>query len=332
MKPLFSACIAAVIVSFAFGQAGHGRGRLTGFVIDEEGVPIALARVILRFLEFEETRGREFTAPKFTIREPAVIKTVTDKKGRWYFNGLAGGTWEVNASGKGYVSAIHTCRVRELSENPVIRLRLEKMKEGYYILAPEILEKANEFFWLGEFEKALALYLNYLEKDPGAVMVVLVVGDCWRHVGDTMKAIEAYQTVVEKISGDPIHKDILARAFAGIAECYYDDGDKENALKYLQLSVQTSQSSDLVAATLGDLLFMMGRTEEAIKSYLIAIQIAPNRGLLQYRLGLVYLNKGDYEHAKACFIKVLDLEPGSELATQAQIILNDLSKRKEEIC
>jgi tetratricopeptide (TPR) repeat protein len=147
-----------------------------------------------------------------------------------------------------------------------------------------------------------------------------------------MKAIEAYQTVVEKISGDPIHKDILARAFAGIAECYYDDGDKENALKYLQLSVQTSQSSDLVAATLGDLLFMMGRTEEAIKSYLIAIQIAPNRGLLQYRLGLVYLNKGDYEHAKACFIKVLDLEPGSELATQAQIILNDLSKRKEEIC
>lgn len=328
MRPLLAFCMTILISNFTFDQAGYGRGRLTGLVIDENGNPIPSARIILQFLEHEETRGVGIIASKIVIKEEAVFETMTDKKGRWYFNGLAGGTWIIRASQESYVSAIYTCQVRELSRNKTIELRLEKAKDGYYYAAPDILKKANEYFLMCEYRKALSLYLNYIEKEPEALLVLLVIGDCWRQIGDTKKAIAAYQVVVEMTSDDPIHKGQRAKAFAGIGQCYIDEDDKDNALEYLQLSVQTSQIDEIIAASLGDLLFSMGRTEEAIKSYMIAIQMAPNRGYLQYRLGLFYLNKGDYEHAKACFTRVLELEPSSELATQAQIVINALSKRK----
>lgn len=327
MKPAVLVCAMLLAVSSALAQAGHGRGRLTGRVLDDKGLPIKDAKITLLFLKHEEMRGREFVASKFTINESVRLEVLSDKKGRWYCNGLAGGTWEIRVSHDGFVPEIHTIRIYELSSNPVIRSQMERTREGYYSEAPEVLETANEYYRVGDYRNALALYNNYVEEFPGAVGVSLVIGDCCRQIGDIGKAIKTFKSIIEKIGDDPALVETLARAFAGIAECYINEGDNEGAKKYLELSIRTSPNDDLVAASLGELLFSSGQTEEAIESYLIAIKIAPDRAIHRYRIGLLYLNIGKVDSAKANFKKVLELEPDSELASQAATILKDLGKR-----
>ncbi|UCE42191.1 MAG: carboxypeptidase regulatory-like domain-containing protein, partial [Candidatus Aminicenantes bacterium] len=66
-----------VSVQYAAAQAGRGKARLTGTVIDEEGNPISSAKISLDLL------GRETTS-----RE-----TSTNNKGEWSFMGLGSGNW-----------------------------------------------------------------------------------------------------------------------------------------------------------------------------------------------------------------------------------------------
>lgn len=328
MKGFLAAGLTLAIVSGALGQAGHGRGRLAGSVTDNDGNPVADAKVVITLLEHDVMKGPPSITPKINMRDSAIFETTTDKKGRWYFSGLAGGRWEIRASRAGYVATISVCEIVQISKNPMVKLRLEKAKEGFYSTDPAALERANEFFRQGEFDKARGLYMAYLAKEPGAVVVMTIIGDCWRQTGDYSSAVEAYQAVVELTSADPVRKDVLGVALAKIGECYLDKGDRERALTFLRRSVQASPGNDAVQAELGDLLFSMGGADEAVGHFLAALEIAPKRALLHYRLGLVYLKTADYDQARSCFLKVIDLEPTSDIARQSSGFLADLKDKK----
>jgi thioredoxin-like negative regulator of GroEL len=328
MNGFLTAGLALAVVSGAFGQAGHGTGRLTGVVLDDDGSPIAAAKVVITLLEYEVLSGRTFLTPKVKMRDRAVLETKTDKKGRWYFNGLSSGKWGIRASKVGYVAM---SSVRDILPSPVnrqVKLWLEKMKEGFYSADPAGLEQANKLFGQGEFDKARGLYTAYLAKDPGAVLVMIIIGDCWRRTGDLSKAVEAYQAVVALTSQDPFRKDALGVALAKIGECHLDEGDRERGLDFLRRSVEVSPGNDTVRAELGDVLFSLGRTDEAVRHFLAAVEISPKRALLHYRLGLVYLNMDDREHARACFQKVIDLSSDTDLARQSRRFLAELGRRR----
>ena len=313
--------------AFALGQAGHGKGRLSGIVVDENGIPVASASIVLRLRELGARAG--FGRQASSVRESAVFETVTDKKGVWAYNGLATGIWEVRASKEGYDWASRQVQVSQLSGNPVVKLRLDKLKTetGSFSIAPGLLEQAYALYCQNKFAEALALYRQYLEKDPESVMVMLAVGDCLREMGKTEEAIRAFQAVVDTTATEPGDKELLAQALTGLGEVYFKQGDRENAAKCWRLAVEKSDLSEIPAANLGELLFAEGKLDEAIKYYLIAIKIAPEQAALQYKLGLIYLNSGDFGKALYRFSKVIDLQPRSELARQARKMIEDLAKR-----
>lgn len=159
-------------------------------------------------------------------------------------------------------------------------------------------------------------------------MVMLAVGDCLREMGKTEEAIRAFQAVVDATSTDPGDKGLLAEALASPGEVYFKHGDPENAAKCWKLAVEKSDLSEIPAANLGEILFSEGKPDEAIKYYLIATKIAPEKADLHYKLGLIYLNSGDFGKALYQFSKVIDLQPRSELAREARKMVEDLAKRE----
>jgi tetratricopeptide (TPR) repeat protein len=328
MKAFLAAGLLLVVISGAFGQAGHGTGRLVGIVVDENEDPIPMAKVVITLLEHEVLNGRLFFTPKIKRRDPAVFETMTDKKGRWYVNGLSSGKWEIRASRAGYVAMNSVRDVLQSPNNREVKLWLESVKEGFYSQDPAALEQANESFRQGDFEKARAEYTAYLAKEPEAVWVMMIIGDCWKKTGDSSKAMETYQEVAALTSADPARKDALSTALAKIGECYLDKGERERALDFLRRSAQASPGNGTVQAWLGELLFSMGNVVEAVCHLSLAVEIAPEKAFPQFRLGLGYLNIGDHEHARVCFLKVIDLDPASDLARQSREFLDDLKGKK----
>ena len=71
-----SVCFALLVALTASAQAWRGTGRLQGIVIDQNGKPVAGAKVILKSVKGSDTG-------------PAPI--LTDAKGRWVGGGLIGG-------------------------------------------------------------------------------------------------------------------------------------------------------------------------------------------------------------------------------------------------
>jgi tetratricopeptide (TPR) repeat protein len=315
----------AFLTAYTFGQAGHGQGRFTGIVVDDDGKPVASAKIILQFVK---SPAGSSLIPTWRP-ESAVFTTATDKDGAWVYVGLAGGIWEIRASKDGYDSASRQVQVRQLSSNPSVKLRLEKTKEGVYSIAADLLERANELFSLNKFDEAVRFYQEYLEKDPESLMVMLSLADCLRESGNIDEAMRQYQAVVDRTSANPLDKEITARAMTGVGECFFEKGDRERAIQYWKLAVEKSPTSEIVAANLGAVLFSIGKVDEAIRYYLTAIEIAPRRGDIRLKLAFVYLNKGDYDKARASLSEVIELQPGSALAAQAKKLIDEIAEKKK---
>lgn len=327
-RAFFSILAFFFFAASALGQAGYGKGQLSGIIVDEDAKPVAAAKIVLRLVERGVKSG--FRSRASSISESVVFETVTDKKGVWVYTGLTTGIWEVRAFKAGYDSASRKVQVYQLTGNPSVKLRIDriKMETGSFSFAPDLLEHADGLYYRNKFAEALPFYRQYLERDPESIMVMLAVGDCLREAGDAEEAVKAFQTVVDRTTTNPGDKELLALALTGLGEVYFKEGDRENAVKYWKLAVEKTDLSEIPAANLGEIFFSEGKPEEAVKYYLIATKIAPNQAGLHYKLGLIYLNSGDYDKARVLFSKVIDLQPRSELGRQARKILEDLARRK----
>jgi tetratricopeptide (TPR) repeat protein len=316
-------------VFIAFGQAGHGIARLSGTVTDDAGNPIPSAKIGLRFVEPIEHKGQ--SGYKVTAQESAYFEAATDKKGRWSYNGLATGVWEITARAKGYFPASRKCSVFQLQGNPRVPLQLEKMPEPLTenLTESALLEKANEFFYLKKFDEAVALYGIYLRAHPEFDMVALSIANCYQEKGDLDTAIGRYRTVVERTSKNRLDDYLTAQAYAGIAECYWKKKDIENTKAFYKHALETTAENELWAFSLAEIYFSQGATDEAITYYEKASRFAPGWSDPYIKLGNAYLNKADYEKAEKAYQRFLKLEPKSTRAADVKKILEDLERLKK---
>jgi len=309
------------------GQAGTGKGRLTGTVVDEEGKPVEAARIVLKFVRSQIARS---WTPAWR-EESAVFETATGERGKWAYQGLAGGIWEIQASKDGYHPSSRQVLVRQLSANPHVTLRLEKLKDGAYSIAAGLLEEANGLFAVGKYGEAVTAYRKYLEQDPGSVMVMLSLGQCLEESGELDEAMAVFRSVADRTAADPLDRELTALALAGLGDCEFKKGLREAAIEHWKRAIETSPTNESVAANLAEVLFSLERDDEAAVYFRKAIEIAPTRQDIRFGLVNVYLHQGKFDQARTELARIIKLDPLSPSATRARQMLGDLFTKKNPL-
>lgn len=309
------AALLVLVAGQAFSQAGHGKGRLGGTLLDPDSKPVAGIKMTLTFSE----------------NKNLVFEDTTGKKGEWSFIGLGTGNWILAASVPGYQPVDQTINVSQLEVNPKVQVILKRPEKVPGVLqdekSVELLEQGNELYKDGKYDEAIAAYQKFQEANPGLYQIQISIADCYREKGEFDKAIALYNEAIAQSASDAtLGKDMSAKALAGIGNCYLKQGRLEEAQGFFQKSIETSPKDEILAYNVGEIYFSNQALDQAVRYFELAAQIKPSWPDPFLKLGYVYLNKADNAKAAENFEKFLALEPEGERAALAKNILGFIKK------
>lgn len=319
----------ALVVGLATGVAfGQQQGRIAGFVVDDDGNPMA---------------GVSINAA--TPGWPRTFDDVTRDDGSFAFIGLTSDEWTFTAvcedacadnhtdrigdTAIGYEQAVTPWRITQ-GRNPPVKMTLTSIRHPFEIalgetalegLDPEELEAemnaADTAFADGRFDDAIAGYEALLGKLPTFHMLHVPIGDALVRKGDHEAAIESYERA---LAADPENDS----ARTGVRNARLSMGDFDGASEELEAAAGSLNATKEDLYNLGELEFAKGAVDTAAGWYEKAAMIDPNWEKPLFKLALVALNKGDIPGAKEYFQRVVDVGPNSPEGAQAQATLNAL--------
>lgn len=322
MKRFISYFSLVFLYLFAFSlyaQEGRGMGRIFGSVVDESDKPVGGVEILVEAKDFNFS-----TTAK------------SDKKGNWAVAGLGTGIFKITASKEGFYPTIIEIRVSQF-KNPPIKIVLEKIKEkdepkGLSEESREIFKEANSLYEQGNYAGAIALFNQFIEKNPSLYLVRLNVGNCYRELKEYDKALAEYNAVLEKLNSekpDPKINENMAKALASIGEIYIIQNNYERAQEYLKKAVDIFPNDQALAYNVAEIFFQAGQTEQAIEYYTLATKIKPDWAPAYLKLGFVYLNKNNFDEAVKNFEKFIELNPQDPQVDSIKGLIEQSKKQKK---
>lgn len=313
--PLALVVLVALAAVPAFSQAGHGKGRLGGLVLDPDRNPMPGVKVTLKYAEVGNL----------------VLETKTGKKGDWSFIGLGTGKWTLTVSAPGYMPYESVVRVSQLETNPKVEVVLGKADKAAGIISDDqsvvLLEQGNQFYKDGRYDEAIEAFQKFQEANPGLYQIQVSIADSYREKGDYDKAIAVYNEVLTLAASDlKLGREMSAKAFSGIGNCHLKQGRLQEAQDYFQRSIEASPKDAILAYNVGEIYFSNQALDEAVRYFELAAQIKADFPDPWLKLGYVYLNKADNAKAAESFEKFLVLEPEGERAALARNVLGLIKK------
>ena len=318
-RALATGVIVALVVLFSAGtalaQAGRGTAHMGGSVVDKNGKPVAGAKVLA---SFDKDNGSKF-------------ETTTGKDGKWGIMGIGSGSWTITVTAKGYMPQSVNFTSSQIVKNDPVTIKLLDEVKGSGIVRDEatfqILEQGNEFYKDGKYDTAIAMYEEFLGKNPGAYQVLLNIGDCYREKGDYAKAVETYNKLIEQAKLDStMGKTMGAKGLAAIGLCSLKQNKMDEATNFFKQSIDMAPQDENLPYNVAEILFSAQNIDEALRYYEMAIQIKPDWPDPYYRVALVYVNKGDMAKAAENPEKFIKLEPDTPRTEQAKAILGSIKK------
>ncbi|GAG10952.1 unnamed protein product, partial [marine sediment metagenome] len=147
-KAVFMVIFILLGSTIILSQAYRGKGKIRGYVFDEDGNPLEEVKVSL-----------------YSLKAQSGFETVTDADGRWKAYWIRGGMWNIDFEKIGYMPKKVGAEIKEWSKNPDMEIKLEKV-EGLVISEElkEELKRGNELFNEEKYREALESYKSILEE------------------------------------------------------------------------------------------------------------------------------------------------------------------------
>jgi len=309
-----------VLSAAAAPQDNLGRGRISGSVVDEKGNPIEGTKVVVQSLS---TKTR--------------FDAVADAKGRFAVGGMGSGEWNIAATRDGYAPASLVVTISQLKPNSPVTISLKKLAGIEALKADkgstEMFDKGNQLYAQGRFDEAIAIFEEFLAKYPDIYQVHLNLGSNYLKKENLDKAQAEFQLVLDKIL--QIHatyqKDSNAafRAFSGLGEVALKRNDFETAQKHFKQALEISPLDQTAAYNVGEIFFSNQKIDEAITYFEMAIKIKKDWSKPYSRLGMVYLNKGDFPKALENFNAFIAMDPENPEVPNAKAMISAIEKIKK---
>jgi len=303
-----------------FSQAGLGKGRVNGQVLDEEGKPIEGAIIVAQNLKHRETK----------------LQGESGAKGNWAIAGLGSGFWRVTATKRGYGSSFVELNVKQLKINPPITFTLKKAAGAAIFLVDEearaTLDNGNKLMEERKYDEAIATFQGLLATYPDVYQVHLNLGQCYLKKDEIDKAAEEFNLVLQEIKAtfEDYKEDSPSSsgALAGLAEAALKKEDLKSAQDYFAQALEISPKDEVLAYNVGELYFAHQEIDNAIKYFQQAVELKKDWSPPYLKLGYAYLNKRENEKALENLAKFLELDPESPDAPVAQEFINMLKKEQ----
>ena len=307
------ACV-FVISGLAYAQAGRGKGRLTGTVVNEKGEPIANAKVKL---EFERGGLKD--------------ETVSGEKGEWSFISLGTGNVMVFASAEGYLDNSTQARVQQLEKNPPVKLVLREDTEKKAKVKDEAsmleLERGNQLYTERKFDEALQIFEKFAELNPNVYQIHFNIGDLYREKGEFDKANEQYM-IAQTQAKEKADVVMQAKALASFGEVFLRQEKLKEAQEFFTQSIALNPKDEILAYNVAEIFFGRNQTDKAIDYYQLAIQIKPEWSEPYLKIGYAYLNKGNMAKAVEYLNEFIKRDPESPQAPVVKSLIESLTKTK----
>lgn len=296
-----------MMAPLAFPQGHRGKGRVRGFVYDEEGNPLEGVTVSL-----------------FSERGQSGFATVTDSKGKWVAAWIRGGKWNIDFELTGYEPKKISADFYETKKNPDIEVQMKKM-EGKALTEDwmEELENGNKLFDEEKYDEAEKVYKGILEKFPEAYIINKNIGNCYfkRELYDTARLY--YEKVLEREPGSNEMK-------LAIGYCLANSGEEEKANEWYDSIAFEEINDTAILFNIGVHYTELSKFQEALKYYRKAVDIEEDFIDGLYQLGLTHLTLEQYQEAVDAFEKYLVHDPDSERAYQVRGFIEFLRTKIEK--
>ncbi len=301
-------------------QDNMGRGRISGQVVDESGAAVPAAKVVAQ-----------------SLQGTARLEGTTDKKGHFAVAGMGSGKWRITVTKEGFVSAYADMQVSQLKSSPPLALTLKKASAAEVLRTDEagrsLLDQGNALLDEGKYDEALAVFEQFSAKYPGIYGARLNVATAYLKKGDLDRAESEFREVlarVVKVHGD-VAKDKATslRALSGLGELALKKGDFEAAQKSFREALEISPEDAVAAYNVGEIFFSNQKVDEAIPFFELACRIKKDWPKPYHRLGLVYLNKGDFDKALENLRKFVELDPQNPEAANLRATITAVEKMKK---
>ncbi len=298
--------VLTIILLFGFlSFSGNysGKGKLKGFVKDEDGNPIEGVTVKL-----------------YCLRAASGFETKTDAKGEWKAMWIRGGTWYIDFVKPGYETKKISVNVSTYKKNPIIEVTLKKL-EGVEINKDflELLSKGNKLFGEKKYEEALKIYNELLQKQPEFKILNKNIGNCYFAMEKYDKAIEAYKKAIRD-KGD--NTDI----YVAIGNAYINMGKNDKALLWYEKADVRKIKDYNVLYNIGVIFYNNYNYKKAAEFFKMAVEHNPDFKDGWYQLGMTYIGLNKIDEATDAFNHFLKLEPEGERAQTVKSILKAYEK------
>ncbi len=327
---------AAVFVLCAPEAFAQDSGRLQGRVfVEGSRDPVVGAAVHMDPPEFQPDGVTEET-----LATP--VDTTTDGSGNFTFIYLRSGLWRLDVTAEGYFNTVAKLEVTQsrtmrctptqerFCKQPLLfwmspvksgaDLKVEAAFIDFDIPNVELerakadLNAADAAYNAEDFRTAIDGYNTLLAKHPEMHVLLQDVGDAYRGAGEFEEAIASYERFLVAEPDNELVQRKIPRTRLLM-------GDMDAAADLVAAGGDASRE-DLY--NLGEVEFQKNNPDVAADWYEKAVAADPTWEQPVFKLGMVALNRGDIEGAKARFQQVIDMAPDSESGAQAKAMLTAL--------
>jgi Tfp pilus assembly protein PilF len=299
----------ALVGAPAHGQTGTARGK----VVDEQGQPVAEAKVLM---EYQGGVTRKY-------------ETKTSKKGEFTQVGMYPGPYKITVSKEGFQGTFTEQRIALGDPTQIPDFKLKTMAAALKEAGGGAAEQLRAAFGhaltltqAGKLDEAEAAYKEIIVKEPGVPEVYQNLGYIYSQKKDWAKAEEAYKKALEL---RPNYPDVAS----ALAKVYADSGQVEKGMELMSKAAGDNPNDAKAQFNMGIFHLNAGKSEEAIAAFTKALTADPSLADAYYHLGTLYVGQNKIPDAVQNLEKYLSMNPSNaQNVATAQGLLAALKPKK----
>ncbi|MGF1494711.1 MAG: tetratricopeptide repeat protein [Microcoleaceae cyanobacterium] len=165
-------------------------------------------------------------------------------------------------------------------------------------------QQANQAFQRREFESAVTLCHQILQRHPDDVMAYIILGNTLQGQKNVEAAIQTYSKALEL-------QPQLADVQTNLGSLYMGKGQAQKAIKAYQAAIEIEPNLAIAHWNLGKVFQRLRREDEAIQCWQRALEIQPDlvESRFHFELGNALARRNKWEEAIRSYQRTLTLKP-----------------------